>query len=52
MISTNFLEYYGIVGAVPKGFVIPNILLSAFIYCILKTQFSKTFTNENQNSLL
>jgi hypothetical protein len=37
MISTNFLEYYGIVGAV----------LGAFIYCMLKPQFSKIFTNEN-----
>ena len=31
-----------------KGFVIPNIILGAFIYCILRPQFSKTFTNENQ----
>jgi hypothetical protein len=31
-----------------KGFIIPNIILGAFIYCILRPQFSKIFTNENQ----
>ena len=29
-----------------NGFVIPNIILGAFIYCMLRPQFSKTFFNE------
>ena len=28
-----------------KGFVIPNIILGAFIYRMLRPQFSKSFTN-------
>ena len=35
-----------------KGFVIPNIILGAFIYCMLRPQISETFTTENQNCLL
>jgi hypothetical protein len=30
------------------GFAMPNIILGAFIYCMLRPQFSKIFTNENQ----
>ena len=32
-----------------KGFNLPNIILGAYIYCMLRPPFSKTFTNENQN---
>ena len=30
-----------------KGFAIPSIILGTCICCMLKPQFSKTFTNEN-----
>ena len=30
-----------------KGSIIPNIILGAVIYCILRPQFLKTFTNGN-----
>ena len=32
-----------------KGFTLPNIILGENIYCMLRPQFSKTFTNKNQN---
>ena len=31
-----------------KGFVIPKIILGAFMYCMFRPQFSKIFTDENQ----
>jgi hypothetical protein len=30
-----------------KGFAMPNIKLDAFIYCILRPQFSRIYTDEN-----
>jgi hypothetical protein len=30
-----------------NGCAMPNIILGAFIYCMLRPQFSKIFTNEN-----
>jgi len=35
-----------------KGFIIPNIILGAFIYCKLRQQFSETWINENKKHLL
>ena len=31
-----------------KGFAMPKIILGAFTYYMLRPQFSKIFTNENQ----
>ena len=31
-----------------KGFAIPNIIVGAFLFWMLRPQFSQTFTNENQ----
>ena len=30
-----------------KGLTIPNIILGAFMYCVLRPQFFKPFTNQN-----
>ena len=35
----------------PKGFSMSKIILGAFIYCMLRPQFSKIFTNENNFDL-
>jgi hypothetical protein len=35
-----------------REFILPNIILGAFIHCMLRPQFSKTFTNENLMFLL
>jgi hypothetical protein len=35
-----------------KGFAMPKIIVGAFIYCMLRPQFSEIITNENQQCLL